>query len=295
MSQSNPDAFRFRCSACSKTIRIPNTMRGKSGKCPQCGHVFRIPAADETREPSLTKGSSMASDATPESDSTGINPTLANKARPAMNAPQQLGNAKGDPLVVSKGIQTLDSRASVAVWLLRFTILIMGIHCYIFWLFFENGRTRTLNLAQQATLIAQLALCLITAVFFLRWKYQAYLNLQRACSSPLKFSPGWCCGFYFIPIVNLYRPFQAMNEIQARSKANIGYQVYVWWACWLLSAFVSRATWNARNVQLDRLCIVTIVSLCAAMIAGLFLLKIIKSVTEKQQRYRLALDPHAAT
>lgn len=35
--------LRVRCSSCEKILTVPESGRGKNGKCPNCGQIFRIP------------------------------------------------------------------------------------------------------------------------------------------------------------------------------------------------------------------------------------------------------------
>ncbi len=43
MSTSSGDALTLSCPTCRKTLRLPGTAAGKSGKCPACQTVFKIP------------------------------------------------------------------------------------------------------------------------------------------------------------------------------------------------------------------------------------------------------------
>ena len=197
------------------------------------------------------------------------------------------------------GTMTLEKRAVWVTWLLRATLLLMAVHCFLAWLRLENGRSGAgdgiLGDNYLAIIIVELILFVVTGIFFLRWKHQANLNLQNACSSPLVFSPGWSWGLYFVPLLNLFRPMQAMYEIQSRSKAGIGYMVWIWWLCLMIAALINRAMMNARSVKFDRLCVTDMIAVTLSMIAGIFLLRIIKVVTEKQRRYRLAVAPEKPT
>lgn len=58
-----------------------------------------------------------------------------------------------------------------------------------------------------------LLVSLITVVTFLIWMYQAHRNLPATGAHNLEYSPGWAIGGFFVPILNLLRPFQVMREI----------------------------------------------------------------------------------
>lgn len=61
--------------------------------------------------------------------------------------------------------------------------------------------------------LLQLLVIIATGVVFLMWIYRANLNVRGFGAADMKFTPGWSVGWYFIPIMNLVRPYQAMKEI----------------------------------------------------------------------------------
>lgn len=88
---------------------------------------------------------------------------------------------------------------------------------------------------------------LATVIMYLVWLHRASRNLGALGVPNQRFSPGWAVGYWFIPFVNLVRPYQVVKEIwqgseppaevdsttivPRRSSALIGW----WWAMWLLS------------------------------------------------------------
>jgi hypothetical protein len=72
---------------------------------------------------------------------------------------------------------------------------------------FRNlSRLHFVGLLQAVTIYA-------TAVPFLIWFHRAHKNLPGLGERGLLFTPGWAVGFFFVPFLNLVRPFQAMREI----------------------------------------------------------------------------------
>jgi hypothetical protein len=68
--------------------------------------------------------------------------------------------------------------------------------------------------ARQATVGAlQVLIYLVSGIWILRWIYVAASNARALAASPMEFSPGWSVGWYFIPFLNLWKPYQAMKEI----------------------------------------------------------------------------------
>jgi hypothetical protein len=101
-----------------------------------------------------------------------------------------------------------------------------------------------------------LPLSMATAVAFLMWLYRANQNARALGSDTLEFTPGEAVGSFFIPFLNLFRPYQAVRELWRASDPGGaasgdeqtirgGWIVGVWWllflvrnlpAWWLLAA-----------------------------------------------------------
>ncbi len=91
---------------------------------------------------------------------------------------------------------------------------------------------------------------------------KTYRNLRPLGAEGVAYSPGWAVAYYFIPIVNLFRPFQVMRDtwrasdsrhadgtqwMTAATPALIG----VWWAIYLLLVldFVILVLWAIVTVD----------------------------------------------
>jgi hypothetical protein len=75
---------------------------------------------------------------------------------------------------------------------------------------------------QQLAILAQLCSSFMTALFFLLWTYRSYRHLSALSDRDLRFSPGWAVGWFFAPIMNLFRPYQVMKEIWEESDPGAG-------------------------------------------------------------------------
>jgi hypothetical protein len=89
---------------------------------------------------------------------------------------------------------------------------------------------------QQLVAVVQLVALALGAVFFLRWFRRAYANL-RAFGAATRHSPGWAIGYWFIPILNLFRPKRIADEIWRSSKPDDGERapqlISLWWAAFI--------------------------------------------------------------
>jgi len=103
-------------------------------------------------------------------------------------------------------------------------------------------------------LLAQIQLPaeLITPIFFLVWLYNAHANLRLLQARNLEYSPGWAVTYFFIPILNWFRPYQVAQEIYRASNPHLpsdranawraaGGSTVIgwWWAMWLIRLFLS--------------------------------------------------------
>ena len=90
-----------------------------------------------------------------------------------------------------------------------------------------------------------------TMVLFLMWTHRASRNLQSLGSHGQRFSPGWAVGWWFVPIMFFFRPYQVMAEIWRGSDPNMPWGSNVdwkeapvsallawWWLLWVASNLV---------------------------------------------------------
>lgn len=111
-----------------------------------------------------------------------------------------------------------------------------------------------------------------------RWIYRASAN-AHAISDQMTISPGWAVGSYFIPILNLFRPFQAMREIWLASHFRGNWHgepsptlLVVWWGLWIVTNMLGWVAFRLEQALelvliLDLVTSVLIVPLCLALIA----------------------------
>jgi len=91
--------------------------------------------------------------------------------------------------------------------------------------------------------IIQIVLAIVTGITFLRWIYRSNKNLHALSGESMTFTPGWSVGWYFIPIANLWKPYQVMKEIWNVSHKDSPTNhtiVCWWWTLWLISNFLGR-------------------------------------------------------
>jgi len=103
---------------------------------------------------------------------------------------------------------------------------------------------------------AQVAAFLVIAILFLRLLYKT-VQQAKGFATPFTYvSPGWAVGYWFIPIMNLYRPFQVVKALftataheAGDAKPTAGEQLLsAWWALFLVS---NMAGWALSRMDTD--------------------------------------------
>ena len=94
--------------------------------------------------------------------------------------------------------------------------------------------------------MVQVFVMILSWIFVGMWIHRSHANLFLADLPALEFTPGWAVGWYFIPIANLFKPFQAMRELWYASHGAVAdYEqpaptlLWVWWLSWLFSSLSS--------------------------------------------------------
>ncbi|MBO0356616.1 DUF4328 domain-containing protein [Hymenobacter sp. BT186] len=103
-----------------------------------------------------------------------------------------------------------------------------------------------LDISQGLVSLVQLALIVAGFVVLIRWLRRAYVNLQLAGQST-DYSDGWAAGAWFVPFLNLFRPYSIVREVwrgtqlQAFNRVQPHKLLRVWWVVHILDSFLGNA------------------------------------------------------
>jgi hypothetical protein len=92
-------------------------------------------------------------------------------------------------------------------------------------------------------------LFVITAAIFITWLYLEYRQLDRSYAST-RFRPGWAIGAWFVPFLNLVRPFQVVEDVwKSTGGRRSGSRALpaCWWGSYLLSGFLAVSANGAED------------------------------------------------
>jgi hypothetical protein len=147
-----------------------------------------------------------------------------------------------------------------------------------------------------AVWVLQLALLVGCTITFCMWFYRVYRNL-RAMGITTAFTPGWAPGSFFVPFLNLVRPFQIARETWMGSEASGSTEpagsglVSLWWALFLGSRIIawvgSRFSGQTMDSMQTAHMVFVISDLVSAGAALACILMIRKIDRRQQESYRL--------
>jgi hypothetical protein len=145
-------------------------------------------------------------------------------------------------------------------------------------------------------------LYLATIVAFLMWVHRAYLNLARAGAPGLRFTPGWAVGYWFVPVLNIVRSKQILDDLWRATALRDGADgkdrrpLTSFWLCALVVAGLARIVARRHGATIDGLKQMNgllMVSHIAYIAAAAILYRLVNSVTARQEG-RSEADPIGA-
>ena len=153
---------------------------------------------------------------------------------------------------------------------------------------------------QHVTAPLRVAAYALSGILILAWTYRANANARGLGAVGMRFTPAWSVGWYFIPVANLVKPYDAMREIWKASAHPQGWSQNTeplslrWWWIFLLLA-ISLAIFapllamraKALDTVIDATWLMLVSDLAGFLSAGI-LLGIIAQVQQRQQAAFLA-------
>lgn len=176
---------------------------------------------------------------------------------------------------------------------------------------------RQASAAREAVMrVVQLVAFLAAGAVFLAWLHRVYKNLKPLGAEP-RYAPGLAVGAFVIPLVNLFLPFQIVQEIWRASdpetvaaggakglnmvveESSKSLLVVVWWGLWLLTivnlviAYRWHLTWEILNEEIITSWLIMAMSLLL-VVSSLVSLLLVKKVTDRQDEKKRRLAELAA-
>lgn len=138
---------------------------------------------------------------------------------------------------------------------------------------------------------------IMSVVAFLKWFRRAYFNLHQHCDY-LYFTEGWAAGAWFIPLLNIFRPYRIMRELYIETSELIKTKqpnlifVNLWWFLWITSNIIENTSFRIfmradsldqmmDSYKLDIFICILYIPLC------LLVIKVIKDYSKIEQQFYL--------
>ncbi len=163
------------------------------------------------------------------------------------------------------------------------------------------------DIRHQAIAYANAAIYIVCIVLFIMWFRRAYNNLNLSGRSSTNYPEGWAAGAWFVPFLNLARPYFIMQEIWGKTQEAthnlISYKsskiVGWWWVVWIIdnigTNFINR---YFKESNVEELIISTIASLIfnsVELIALVMLIIIMKNIIVFEKNLQQSLREEEQT
>jgi predicted Zn finger-like uncharacterized protein len=296
----------FECPSCQTPLPVDESDAGGMVKCVSCGQsvavvVGQAPPAVPPVPPSIVPlAPPPVRDENPLADLAGI-------ARQAKKTEH-----RNKRFLVGRFV-SLDTR-SVVVILCGLTLICAAV--YEAWS--DNARIQQLSgmtsysvrsmgdygprsLREQAVIptCAYVVTWMLFMICFMVWSHLAHKNLRPLGSRELRYTPGGAVGWWFCPILNLWKPYRVMQEIWQGSdfrtlesgRSISGWLLGLWWTAHLVGVVLSYAAGIAltKAHNLADIAHAMRLDMYSAILSGVFAalaITIVASVSGKQSQRR---------
>lgn len=294
------------CPSCRAGLRIPDEALDRQVRCPKCKSTFR---------PRDAQTSGAAPPPAPPAAFTPVAPAKA-PPREADFQPVADDDEERPRRRRERRDEDEDLDPPSGVGLSYAVRVMLGLAVFV-----DLGQAglNAMALANPTeTMVGLVALCYLayvllfvsTGIFFMIWFRLAYKNLRGLGIRGQSYSPGWAIGYFFVPFLNLVRPYEIAQEIWKGSqppgeveddpsdwkKRPRSGAILAWWLTWLLANILANAqfrildTPNFRPDQLKPGFMLGIASHVASFIAGVLLIGIMGSIVRRQEESWVAIE-----
>lgn len=131
---------------------------------------------------------------------------------------------------------------------IRIAFMISAFLQYLLLKRMQNGNytqqeATTNDIRHQIIAYANIAVYIVCIVLFILWFRRAYNNLNLSFKANTKYAEGWAAGAWFVPFINLVRPYFIMQEIWVKTQEathNLithknGKIIGWWWVIWIIN------------------------------------------------------------
>ncbi len=169
---------------------------------------------------------------------------------------------------------------------------------YLFYMTSEGGAIRTMEDLQLFGIVTMLiGLFALTAfigsaITFIQWFRRAYYNAHQVFTG-LRYSEGWAAGAWWIPIFNLFGPYQIASDFYKKTESLLRKEglhegkskfstVGWWWGFWVASSVLGNSNSTGLSVGLTA----EFLSSICGLVAGYFVLQFIDNYSKLEVKLK---------
>jgi predicted Zn finger-like uncharacterized protein len=308
------------CPSCQSKLQVPDDLLGRTVRCPKCSATFVAMTEAVAAQPMPLPAQPVAP---PPEHLQATPPVRSRREEPAwddFHAGEDFAGrrppADYPPTLPKRG------RAVVAMALLGANALVslmeIGINALQFARY--SGMVAAdlpgeedfsvFDLVEGCSGFIYFAVTVATVITFCMWIHRAHKNLSLLGAEGLQYSAGWAVGYFFIPIVNLFRPYQVTQEIWKASDPAVPPEdpfawknapgsglIGAWWALWIITNIVGNVVFRmtlSPNPTPDMLkagAVISAVDEMLSIAAALLAILVIKRIQERQDpKYEQVLE-----
>lgn len=142
--------------------------------------------------------------------------------------------------------------------------------------------------------LVELATFLVAGFLSLKWVYRVQMNAHTLAGG-LASTPPWAVGWFFVPIMNLYKPYEALKQAwqvarspQGWSQVTLPSVINWWWGLWLTSNIAlnvyGRLDLGSQALDLSKLAdTIGLVAEGLTLAAGLLFIQVVRQLSEDQR------------
>ncbi len=205
------------------------------------------------------------------------------------------------PECIHKGVEAVPSSAARgrrAALFLRLAGGMAAVGLFInVWTVMAPGEDGVREAVEGIAALVGLAVFVTTPIMYLMWQHRAVRQLN-AMGVDVGATPGWSVGYWFVPFVNLVKPFRivrGMAEELGGQELVASLQLSAWWAMLLLARILDRI--EGRMVMQNGLdgptpmgaYVVGIGSSLCTIVAAVLCVRIVREVQDRLEARRGAL------
>ncbi|MCB1171521.1 MAG: DUF4328 domain-containing protein [Leptospiraceae bacterium] len=134
------------------------------------------------------------------------------------------------------------------------------------------------------------------------WIHRAHNNLPFFGAKNLRITPGWAIGWFFVPIANLWKPYEGMKQLYQASKEPAAWKwaevpgfMGLWWFLWVVTSILDRiiSRFSDSAQTLDEFLVLTYANVAVAplgIILPLVYNRVIQAITRLQEERLETVD-----